>query len=312
MEYHLAGIKVGHTSHPQSLTGLTVFLCPEGTVGGVDVRGPAPGTREIALLSPMKSVTTINAILLSGGSAFGLSAADGVVSYLAERGIGYPTTIKNIPIVSAAIVYDLMLGGGSFFPDATMAYQACEVAGKRPIEQGNVGAGTGVTVGMWGGPSAVMKGGFGLARHKIGDLEVGAAAVVNCFGDVIDDDGTVLAGARDLGGNWLVNSKPWRYFAEMPATNLITNTTLVVVMTNALLDKVGVNRLAERVHDGFAIAVRPIHTSHDGDVAFALSTGKVVAPFDFVGNVAVSAVIQAIRNGVLFAKTAAKVPGLAG
>jgi L-aminopeptidase/D-esterase-like protein len=136
--------------------------------------------------------------------------------------------------------------------------------------------------------------------------------VVNCFGDVVDDDGTVLAGARDLGGNWLVNSKPWRYFAEMPATNLITNTTLVVVMTNALLDKVGVNRIAQRVHDGLAIAIRPIHTSHDGDVAFALSTGKVAAPFDLVGNVAVSTVIQAIQNGVRFAKTAAQVPGLAG
>ena len=312
MEFLLAGIKVGHASHPQFLTGLTVFLCPEGTIGGVDVRGPAPGTREITLLSPMKSVMTINAILLSGGSAFGLSAADGVVNYLAERGIGHPTPIKNIPIVSAAIVYDLMLGGGSFYPDAAMAYQACEVAGKNPIEQGNVGAGTGVTVGKWGDPSAIMKGGFGLASHKIGELEVGAAAVVNCIGDVVNDDGTVLAGARDPEGGWLVAGDPWRQFPEMPPANLMTNTTLVVVMTNAIMDKVGANRLAERVHDGLSITIRPTHTTHDGDATFALSTGQVEAPFDLVGNVAVSTVVQAIQNGVRYAKTEANVPGLAG
>jgi len=312
MTYLLAGIKVGHASHPELLTGLTVFLCPEGTVGGVDVRGPAPGTREIALLSPMKSVLTINAVLLAGGSAFGLSAADGVVNYLAERGIGHPTPIKNIPIVSAAIVFDLLLGGGAIFPDAAMAYQACEVAGTGPIEQGNVGAGSGVTVGKWGGPLAMMKGGFGLASHKIGELEVGAAAVVNCIGDVVNDDGTVIAGARDPAGGWLVNSDPWRQFPEMPPANLMTNTTLVVVMTNALMDKVGANRLAERVHDGLAIAIRPTHTTHDGDAAFALSTGKVDAPFDLVGNIAVSAVVKAIQNGVRYAKTAANVPGLAG
>jgi L-aminopeptidase/D-esterase-like protein len=307
----LAGVKVGHATHPDHLTGLTVFLCPEGSVGGADVRGPAPGTREIALLSPMKKVSRIDAILLSGGSAFGLSAADGVVRYLAEREIGYPTPLKNIPIVSAAIVYDLLLGGGLVFPNADMAYDACLSAGKMPIEQGNVGAGAGVIVGGWGGPAAMMKGGFGIASYKAGDLEVCAAAVVNSSGDVIDNDGQVLAGARGQDGAWLVEEDPWRQFF-MPSSEVPpTQTTLVVVMTNARLDKIGANLLAMRAQDGIAISVQPAHTSVDGDVTFAVATGKVEAAVDLVGNMAVAAVSEAIRSGVRHAKTVGALPGLA-
>jgi len=311
-DYSIAGIRIGHASHAVHLTGLTVFLCPEGSVGGVDVRGSAPGTREVALLSPMKKVTRVDAILLSGGSAFGLSAADGVVRYLADRNIGYPTILKNIPIVSAAIVYDLLLGGGSEFPDSEMAYRACEVAGTTPIEQGNVGVGTGVTVGGWGGPLAMMKGGFGFASYDQGDLEVAAAAVVNSFGDVVNDDGQVLAGARGKAGHWLVQEYPWRPSQLTGAKMLIGNTTLVVVMTNAWLDKIGTNLIALRAHDGIAIAVQPTHTTYDGDVTFAVATGQVEAPVDLVGNMAVAAVSEAIRNAVRQAQTVSGFPGLAG
>lgn len=311
-DYSIAGIKIGHARHAKHLTGLTVFLCPEGTVGGVDVRGSAPGTREVALLSPMKKVARVDAIMLSGGSAFGLSAADGVVRYLADNDIGYPTFLKNIPIVVAAIAYDLLLGGGSEFPNSDMAYRACEIAGTTPIEQGNVGSGSGVTVGGWGGPAAMMKGGFGLAAYNLGELEVGAAAVVNTFGDVIDSDGQVLAGARGKDGGWLVEEFPWRQNQLTGADLLINNTTLVVVMTNARLDKIGANLVALRAHDGMAIAVQPTHTTFDGDVAFAVATGQVDAEVDLVGNMAVAAVSEAIRNGVRNARSLSGFPGLAG
>ncbi len=306
----LAGLKVGHATRAESHTGCTVFLCPPGAVGGVDVRGPAPGNRETVLLAPDKSVTTINAILLTGGSAFGLSAADGVMRYLAENGIGHPTPIRPIPIVAAAVVYDLFLGGGQGLPDSDLGYQACLAAGNGPIEQGNVGAGTGVTVGKWGGLDGFMKGGFGLASVEIDEVVVSAAAVVNAVGDVVNEDGTVLAGARNSAGGWKVADDPFRRFPERPPANLITNTTLVVVSTNARLDKVQANRLAQRAHDGLAIAIRPVHTTHDGDTAFALSTGDIEVAFDIVANAAVDVVAEAIRNGVRQAESVVGIPGL--
>jgi L-aminopeptidase/D-esterase-like protein len=306
----LAGIKIGHATRAAYYTGCTVFLCPPGAVGGVDVRGPSPGSRETVLLGPDKAVTTINAILLTGGSAFGLSAADGVMRYLAEKGIGHPTPIRPIPIVAGAVVYDLFLGGGEGLPDGELGYQACLNAGNGPIEQGNVGAGAGVTVGKWGGFDGFMKGGFGISALQVNDLVVGAAAVVNSVGDVVNEDGTVLAGARKADGGWRVEDDPLRRFPERPPANLGTNTTLVVVATNARLDKVEANRLAQRAHDGMAIAVRPVHTTHDGDTAFALSTGQIDAPFDIVANAAVLMVAEAIRSGVRNAATVAGIPGL--
>lgn len=305
----LAGIKVGHATRTEFHTGCTVFLCPPGVVGGVDMRGPSPGSRETALLAPDKAVTTINAILLTGGSAIGLGAANGVVDYLLENGIGHPTPIRPIPIVAAAVVYDLFMGGGEVLPDSELGYEACLNAGQGEIEQGNVGAGAGVSVGKWGGPGTVMKGGFGVAEYREDDLVVGAAAVVNCIGDVINEDGSVLAGARKAGGGWRVEDDPLRRFPERPPANL-TNTTLVVVATNARLDKVQANRIAQRAHDGMAIAVRPVHTTHDGDVAFALATGQVKAAFDVVANAAVLMVAEAIRNGVREAETVGEVVGL--
>lgn len=318
---NFAGIKIGHATDQEHHTGCTVFLCPPQTVGSVDVRGPAPGSREVALLAPDKPIEYVNAVTLAGGSAFGLASADGVMRYLAEQGIGHMTPIRPIPIVPTAIVYDLFLGGGKRLPDAEMGYAACLDAAAGPpaggVARGNVGAGTGVTVGKWAGFQTMMKGGFGLAEALVDGVEIAAAAVVNAVGDVLGPDGRVLAGARAADGGWLAEADPYRRFPERPPAGADlaagTNTTLVVVATNAPLDKIGCNRLAQRAHDALAIAIRPAHTSHDGDTIFALATGELeVAPFDLIANVAVEVVAEAIRDAVRQAETVGGVPGLAG
>ncbi len=314
------GIRVGHATDAEAHTGCTVILCPDGTVGSVDVRGPAPGSRETALLAPGKSVPAVNAILLTGGSAFGLAAADGVVRYLEEQGVGHWTPRARVPIVPAAVVYDLFLGEGKRRPDAALGYEACLNAADGPVPQGNVGAGTGVTVGKWSGFEGIMKGGFGTAGLEIdpetepldAPLIVGAAAVCNSVGDVLGPDGAVLAGSHDGEGGWLAEQDPlYRFRGERP-TPPGTNTTLIVVATNASLSKTEANRLAQRAHDGLAIAVRPAHTTHDGDTAFALATGVVEADFDLVANACVLVVVEAIRNSVRTAASVGGVRGLAG
>lgn len=283
-------------------TGCTVFLCPEGTVASVDVRGPAPGSREAALLQPIKPTADINAVVLTGGSAFGMASADGVMRWLAERDIGHVTPIRKIPLVPTAVVYDLFFNRGKTLPDAEMGYAACEAAVENNPLQGNVGAGAGVTVGKWGGFPGFMKGGFGMASHQEGELVVFAAAVVNAVGDVIAEDGSVLAGSVNADGSFRVMENPFRLVGGSSPTN-ITNTTLVVVATNARLTKVQCHRLAQRAHDGMAMAIRPIHTTHDGDTAYGISTGSVDAPFDWVANIGAEMVAAAIRNGVRHAET---------
>jgi L-aminopeptidase/D-esterase-like protein len=262
------------------------------------------------LLAPDKAVQTLNAILLTGGSAFGLAAADGVVRFLAEQGIGHPTPVKPVPIVAGAVVYDLFMGGGEGLPDAELGYQACQNASDTAVAQGNVGAGAGVTVGKWNNPLGMMKGGFGLARWQENDLIVMAAAVVNAMGDVVKADGSVLAGARHDDGSWAADHDPLRRFPDPAAIPLGTNTTLVVAATNAQMSKVEANRLAQRVHDGLAIAIRPVHTTHDGDTAFGVATNQVEANFDLVANVAVEMTVQAIRNAVSQAGSVGPFPGL--
>ncbi len=308
---NLAGLKIGHTTDEEFHTGCTVFLCPPQTVGSVDARGPAPGSRELTLLQPDKPIQFVNAVVLTGGSAFGLATADGVMRYLAEQEIGHWTPIRPIPIVPTAVVYDLFFSQGQRLPDAAMGYQACLNAHETEVAQGNVGAGAGVTVGKWGGFTGPMKGGVGLASAVVDGVTVGAAAVVNAVGDVVNEDGTVLAGARKPGGGWLVTENPYRKFPERPPVQL-TNTTLVVVWTNSILSKVEANRLAQRAHDGLAIAIRPVHTTHDGDTAFALATGQVTANFDLVANMAVSMVAEAIRHAVRQARSVGDIVGLAG
>jgi L-aminopeptidase/D-esterase-like protein len=306
---NLVDLKIGHATNEAYHTGCTVFLCPAQTVASVDARGPAPGSRELTLLELDKPIQFVNAVVLTGGSAFGLATADGVMRYLGEREIGHWTPIRPIPIVPAAVVYDLFFSGGKQLPDAEMGYQACLNAGDTDIPQGNVGAGAGVTVGKWGGFAAPMKGGFGLASVEVEGVTVGAAAVVNAVGDVVNEDGSILAGARKPGGGWLVEVNPFRKFPERPPAQL-TNTTLIVLWTNAILSKIEANRLAQRAHDGLAIAIRPAHTTHDGDTAFALATGQVVGNFDLVANTAVHVIAEAIRNGVRFAQSVGEIPGL--
>jgi L-aminopeptidase/D-esterase-like protein len=316
MNSSFAGFGVGHFTDAEHHTGCTVFLCPPGTVGSVDVRGPAPGSRETALLALDKPVSVVNAVVLSGGSAFGLATADGVMRYLAEQGIGHPTPVRPIPIVPAAIVYDLFLGGGQVLPDAAMGYAAAQAAAGHQggsLAEGNAGAGTGVTVGKWSGFTRMMKGGFGVAGVKLDGLEVWAGAVVNAIGDVLNADGSVLAGARGDDGGWHVAQDPYRCFPDRPPIWVGTNTTLVVIATNAPLNKVGCNRLAQRGHDGLAIALRPAHTTHDGDTVFALASGAHSgegAGLDRVCNVAVEMVAESIRNAVRAATSVPDVPGI--
>ena len=306
--------RVGHACHATALTGCTVILCPEGTVAGVDVRGPAPGSRETALLAVDKPIERLDALLFTGGSAFGLAAADGVMRYLAERGIGHPTPLKPIPIVAASVIYDLALSGGAAHPDAALGYAACRAARPLPVPppgQGNAGAGAGASVGKWAGGDATMKGGVGYAERDAAGTLVAALAVVNAVGDVLDADGRVLAGARGADGGWLARQTPERWLprsSEFPAS--VTNTTLLAVLTEAAMSKPEAGRLAQRAHDGIARAVVPAHTTYDGDTAYALAAGSRPAPFDLVAALAVECVSEAIRNAVRHAAPAAGLPGL--
>ena len=306
------GFLVGHARHREHHTGCTVILCPAGTVAGVDVRGPAPGSRETDLLAPDKPIARLDALLFSGGSAFGLAAADGVMRFLAEAGTGYPTPAGPIPLVAASVIYDLPLSGGAAHPDAELGYAACRAARPLPLPpaaQGNAGAGAGASVGKWAGRAAMMKGGVGYAERRAQEVLVAALAVANPVGDVVAEDGSVLAGARGAGGGWLAAATPERW---LPHRALFpgTNTTLAAVLTDATLSKPQAARLAQRAHDGIARAVLPAHTDHDGDAAYALAAGTREAPFDLVAVQAVACVSEAIRNAVRHAGSAAGLPGL--
>ncbi|MFA6541070.1 MAG: P1 family peptidase [Bacteroidota bacterium] len=302
------GILVGHYTDEENITGCTVILCPPNTVASCDVRGSSPGTRELIALAPDKQMQEINAVLLSGGSAFGLGAANGVMRYLSEKNIGYKTPWVTVPIVPSAIIFDLNLGSSSVFPNESNAYEACRRAGTT-FEQGSVGAGTGAVVGKWNGFEHAIKGGIGTASIHSGDCIVGAIAVVNAVGDIIDRDGKTIAGSRKDSGFYNHQERSISFKNDHLLTRN-TNTTLVVVASNVKLNKVDTHRVAQRVHDGMARAIHPCHTTFDGDASFALSTGKVTAPIDFVAELAADAASEAIRNAVRFAKGRGGVKGL--
>ena len=238
-----SGFRIGHYTNRRGLTGCTVILCPPNTIGGCDVRGNSPASRETPLLAADKAMQEIHAVVLSGGSAFGLAAADGVMEYLESRRIGYRTPWARIPIVAAAAIFDLNIGSAHTRPDRRQAIRACQSARRNNRSQGNVGAGTGATVGKWAGADYRMKGGLGLSSIESGKLIVGCIAVVNCVGDVVERDGSVLAGARSSDGIFLGEGDRFRKFRSHRILAK-TNTTLIVLMTNAALSKVGVNRLA--------------------------------------------------------------------
>ena len=300
----VTGLRVGHWTDRQAGTGCTVVLCPpDGAVAGVDVRGGAPGTRETDLLRPECTVERVHAILLAGGSAYGLAAADGVMRWLEERGVGYDVGIARVPIVPAAVLFDLPVARPDVRPDAAAGYAACQAANDRPVAQGNVGAGAGATVGKADGLAHACKGGLGSASVRMEDgLVVAALAVVNAYGNVHDPStGRVLAGVRRLDecSRFIGFADPVALMAARPRTDFASaNTTLVVAATNAALTKGGAAKVAQMAHDGLARTIRPVHTGIDGDVVFALSCGDRPAQLDLVGALAADVAAQAIINAI--------------
>jgi L-aminopeptidase/D-esterase-like protein len=311
----VAGLEVGHYTDLANGTGCTVVLAREGAVGGVDVRGSAPGTRETDVLRAENSVTSVQGVVLSGGSAYGLSTADGVMRYLEERGIGHRVRDIVVPIVPAAILFDLGMVTSSVRPGSDEGYQAATQASAGAIEQGSVGAGTGTIVGKALGREHGMKGGVGTASIDLGDGVIVAALVaVNAIGGVVDPTtGDALAGPRDEQDNikdsFEVYADP-RYGQKAASAEPLGNTTIGVIATSIVLTKAQANRLASMAHDGIALAVRPAHMLHDGDAMFAMATGTVQAPDEFprVCAVAPTAVSQAIINAVKFAESLGGIP----
>lgn len=328
------GVLVGHAQNDTALTGCTVVLTMGGAVAGVDVRGSAPGTRETDLMRPCNLVERIHAVVLTGGSAYGLDAACGVMQFLEGRGVGFNTGFGVVPIVGAAVIFDLAVGDPKVRPDRQMGYAACTSASADPCREGNVGAGLGATVGKMCGPAYAMKGGLGtwavsLPGREGGDLiVVGAIVVVNAVGDVVDpDSGRVIAGAYDIKARKFVRSaaEPDGILTEpgspgspgsLGSVGFAWNTTLAVVATNARLDKEGANKVAQMAHDGFARVIRPVHTMYDGDTVFALSTGDKAftgdkaADITALGAAAADAVAVAIVRAVKAATAAGGVPAV--
>ena len=282
----VAGVRVGHWTDPVGATGCTVVLFPAGTVASGEVRGGAPGTREWALLSPERLVDHVDAVVLAGGSAFGLAACDGVMRFCEERGTGFPTAAGVVPIVVGAVLYDLWVGSSSARPDAAAGYAACVAArgGDVDLELGAVGAGTGATTGKWRGEEATRPGGVGSASHRFGDLVVGALVAVNAYGDVIPPGEAPPDVALEA--------------TRLVAVPFAENTTIGVVATNARLDKTGCLLVAQSGQDGLARAIVPSHALADGDAIVAAATGEVDAPLGVVRALAVRAVENAVRSAV--------------
>ncbi|MHB1356716.1 MAG: P1 family peptidase [Anaerolineae bacterium] len=304
----VAGISVGQYTDSDAHTGCTVVLTGRGAVGGVSVRGLAPGTRETDLLRPGNLVTQVQAVLLTGGSAYGLAAADGVMRYLEEQGLGYDTGSARVPIVPAAVLYDLGFGSAKIRPDAAAGYAACQAA-SRHCAQGNVGAGTGATVGKVFGISRAMKGGLGTASLRVGRLVVGAVIAVNAFGDIYDPDANqIIAGARTSDGRGFIDTSAALQGLVIRTVMTLRNTIIGVVATNARLDVAQTNQIAAAAHDGMARVVHPAHTLYDGDTLFALATGRVAANLVLVSDLAATVVMLAILNGVLAAKPVLGLP----
>ena len=296
------GIKVGHYTDLDAVTGCTVVLCPPKTVGAVDVRGGAPGTRETDLLAPHNLVEEVSAVVLSGGSAFGLATADGVMRWHVEHGLGYKSRSGVIvPIVPAAILFDLTIGQKAVYPDADAGYRACENATTQPVALGSIGAGTGARIGAIMGNTRASKGGIGSAAIELPNgLVIAALMAVNAVGNVIAENGEILAGLRATDGSAFVSVLD--AMAEMSAANppvdARENTVIGLVATNARLSKAHLHKVAQMAHDGIARAVNPSHTLYDGDTIFALATGEIPADATFVGAYAAEMVAASIRRAV--------------
>lgn len=313
----LPAFRCGHAHNEEAATGCTVVIAPEGATCGVDVRGGGPATRETDLLKPENMIEAVHAVVLSGGSAFGLAASTGVMEELAEHGVGFPLEEARVPIVVGACLFDLLVGENAH-PDAAMGRAATRAAFERdavePLAEGNVGAGCGATVGKLLGGDRAMKSGFGVCGLALGDVVVVAMVAVNALGTVCTADGTWIAGCRDERGQVM---EPLDAFAAMvqaaqpqadPATSPCANTTIGVVLTNARLTKAQATKVSSTVHDAYARAIKPVHTSNDGDTVFTFASGEVEVPPDFAAVLATEAMQGAIERAVLTAQGAYGLP----
>lgn len=292
------GLKVGQVQDENGLTGCTVVICEDGAVCGVDVRGSAPGTRETDLLDPINLIQKVHAVVLSGGSAFGLESTCGVSKYLEEKNIGFDVGVAKVPIVVGAVLFDLAAGDPRCRPDKEMGYRACEIASNEFLKQGNYGAGCGATVGKIKGPEYAMKGGIGSYSIKLDNgLVVSALIAVNAFGDVYED-GEIIAGVLNNSKTRILSSYELMKQGVSKGGFSIDNTTIGIVATNAKLDKAGCKKVSQMAHDGYAKAIFPIHTSHDGDTIFTMATGEVETDITLLGSLAVEVVEKSIINAI--------------
>lgn len=293
----IKGVKIGNEQDTKALTGVTVIICENGATAGVDVRGSAPGTRETDLLDPVNTVDKIHSIVLSGGSAFGLAASHGVMTYLEERGIGFDVGVTKVPIVCQAVLFDLVVGDHKVRPDEQMGYKACENA-KDTFELGNYGAGTGASIGKINGMDYAMKSGLGYSEfiHESG-LIVGALVAVNAFGDIVKDN-KIIAGALNEDKKSFSNTSKLMTNLMLQRGFDNANTTLGVIITNAKLNKAQCKKVAEVAHNGYARAISPIHTTLDGDTIFSLATGEVESSLDVIANLGSEVMQEAIYKAI--------------
>lgn len=300
------GIKVGHASNLEAGTGCTVIICEEGATPGVDVRGGSPGTRETDLIDPQNLVDKIHAVMLAGGSAFGLDAASGAMKYLEERDIGFDVQVTKVPIVCSAVLFDLVVGDHRVRPNLEMGYEACMNATNKECPNGNVGAGVGATVGKFLGIERAMKGGLGSYAVQVGNLKVGAIVAVNALGDIIDPDtGKILAGLLGEDGRTLVGTEDVMSHKYSEKKNLFSgNTTIGVVATNGIFTKPETNKLASMAHNGYGRTMRPAHSIFDGDTIFTMATGKIEADINVVGFLAARTMERAVVNAIKAAESA--------
>lgn len=293
--------KIGHYTDSENITGCTVILCPPRTVASCYIAGSAPGSREIALLAPERKIQNIQAVFLTGGSAFGLNAVAGVMTFLEERALGYPTEFGIVPIVPSAVIYDLNIGNSAVRPVAENAYRACSEAEENFNRQGCIGAGTGATIGKWAGIKNAMKGGLGTATLTLDKIRLTAVVVVNSVGDVVNEKGQIIAGALDKNGQLIAETDSTQRW-KIPQIGFGQNTILAVIMTNAKLSKLETYIISKRVQHGLARAVIPASTSYDGDVIFTLASGAVDGDMDLISEIGAEAlrlsVISATKSAV--------------
>ena len=301
----VGGFRVGHAQNREAATGCTVLLCDRMSPAGLDVRGGGPASRESQILNPLMAAEGINAVLLSGGSAFGLDAAGGVQRYLEERDIGFDVGFAKVPLVSESCLFDLGVGSKDVRPDAAMAYAACENASYDPPAEGNEGAGTGCTVGQYKGAARAMKSGFGTFAVEAGNVRVGALVAVNALGDICGPDGRPVAGLLTADGKGLSSTVEELMDDVSHAANLFSgNTTLGIVVTNCVFRKPELCKIAGMTHNGYARAIRPVHTTADGDSIYALSVGDVPGDVNLVGTMAAYAMERAIVRAAAAAESA--------